>query len=184
MAGKSFLSAILVSGLLLASVSNVRAQTVPSFSSCVNPQGSLKVSYDSGTHGVPGDANTYSGSDSVYTLSDNTLVQCLCTDNGQGVQTNWWKVSSLTTDEIAVLISQGWVLVPDGSAWGLDQTPYLTQNTSFACFPGTGAPEVLGATTTDVLGLATTGNAAFILSVILAGITFLGAGSLLNKIKK
>lgn len=184
MAGKNLLSAILASGLLLTVVSNARAQTVPSFSSCVNSQGTLKVSYSQGTHGVPGNTNTYTGSDSVYTISGDTLMQCLCTDNGQGIQTNWWKVSSLTTDEIAVLISQGWTHVPDGSAWGLDQAPYLAQNSSFACFPGTGGPEVLGASTGDVLGLATTGNAAFILSVILSGLTFLGLGSFLNKIKK
>lgn len=182
MAGKSLLSAILSVGLLLAVASNARAQTVPSFSSCVNPQGTLKVSYSQGTHGVPGNINTYTGSDSVYTLSGDTLLQCLCADNGQGVQTNWWKVSSLTTDEIAVLISQGWTHVPDGSAWGLDQAPYLAQNSNFACFPGTGGPST--PSNGDVLGLATTGNTLFILSVILSGLTFIGAGSILNRIKK
>lgn len=181
---KNLLSAILASVLLFVSVSNASAQTVPSFSSCVNPQGTLKVSYSEGTHGAPGDTNTYTGSDSVYTLSSDTLVQCLCTDNGQGIQTNWWKVSSLTQDEIAILISQGWTQVPDGSAWGLDSAPYLIQNSSFACGGGTGGPEVLGASTGDVLGLATTGNTLFILSVILAGVTFTGLGAFLNKIKK
>ena len=184
MAGKNLLSGTLAAGLLLISVSNARAQTIPSFSSCVNPQGSLKASYSQGTHGVPGDTNTYTGSDSVYTLSGDTLVQCLCTDNGQGIQTNWWRISSLTQDEIAVLISQGWTQVPDGSAWGLDQAPYLIKNSSFACFPGTGGSEVLGASTSDVLGLATTGNSLFILSVILAGVTFIGFGGLINKLKK
>lgn len=177
---------VLVFILLSDSASRAFAITTPTFPSCVNPQGTLKTSYDSGTHGVPGNTSTFTGKDSVYTLSNDTLMQCLCADNGQGVQTNWWKVSNLTTDEVAVLVSQGWTQIPDGSAWGLEATPYLAKNSNFACFPGTGGPEVLGASTSnsDVLGLATTGNAAFILSVILAGITFLGLGSFLNKIKK
>lgn len=170
--------------LLSVSASQAFAVVPPTFPVCSNPQGTLKASYDSGTHGVPGNSSNFTGKDSVYTLSSDTLVQCLCADNGQGVQTNWWKVSSLTADEIAILISQGWTQVPDGSAWGLDQAPYLAKNLNFACFPGTGGPDVLGVSTGDVLGLATTGNAAFIFSVILAGLTFLGAGSILNKIKK
>ena len=116
MAGKNLLSAIFAIGLLFMSFKNADAVTIPDFSSCANPQGSLKVSYSQGTHGVPGSANSYTGSDSVYTLSDNTLVQCLCADNGQGTQTNWWKVSSLTAEEVAVLVSQGWTQIPDGSA--------------------------------------------------------------------
>ena len=184
MAGKNLLSAILVAVLFSVTARNAFAVAPPTFPVCSNPQGSLKASYDSGSHGVPGNSSNFTGKDSVYTLSGDTLVQCLCADNGQGIQTNWWKVSSLTSDEIAILVSQGWTQIPDGSSWGLDQAPYLAKNSNFACFPGTGGPEVLGASTGDVLGLATTGNAAFILSVILSGLTFLGIGNFLNKIKK
>lgn len=185
MAGKSLLSAILVAVAFLVSAPKAFAVVPPTFPVCSNPQGTLKTSYDSGTHGVPGNSSNFTGKDSVYTLSGDTLLQCLCADNGQGVQTNWWKVSSLTTDEIAVLISQGWTQVPDGSAWGLDSAPYLAKNINYSCSSGgTGGPEVLGASTGDVLGLATTGNSLFILSVILAGVAFIGTGILLNRIKK
>lgn len=188
MAGKNLLlSVVLIALLFSVNTGNVLAVDIPNFPSCVNPQGTQKVSYDSGTHGVVGNSSNFTGKDSVYSLSDGTLLQCLCADNGQGVQTNWWKVSSLTADEIAILISQGWTKIPDGSAWGLESAPYLAKNINYSCSGsagGTGGGEVLGASTGDVLGLATTGNILFILSVILAGLTFLGAGVFLNKIKK
>ena len=176
---------VLVFILLSANVRSTNAVTTPTFPVCSNPQGTLKASYDSGTHGVVGNTATFTGKDSVYTLSNGTNMQCLCADNGQGIQTNWWKVSSLSADEINILISQGWTQIPDGSAWGLDAAAYLAKNINYSCSGGgTGGPEVLGASAGDVLGLATTGNALFILSVILAGVTFLGFGSFLNKIKK
>lgn len=185
MAGKNLLSAVLIAILLVVNTRSAFAFETPNFPACLNPQGQLKVSYDSGTHGVPGNSSTFTGKDSVYTLSSDTLMQCLCADNGQGVQTNWWKVSSLTADEIAVLVSQGWTQVPDGSAWGLDQAAYLAKNTSYSCSSEGAGGQVQGASITrDVLGLATTGNARFILSVILAGVTFLGLGTFLEKRKK
>src|SRR3972149_11668463 len=94
------------------------APTPPEFTSCVNPQGEVKADYSSGTHGVPGVTTSYQGSDSVYNISGNALTQCLCTVDGEGIQTNWWKVSSLTSQEIESFKTQGWVFVPDGSSWG------------------------------------------------------------------
>ena len=184
--------------LLLANAWPANAVTTPTFPSCVNPQGTQKVSYSQGTHGVPGNTNTFTGSDSVYTLSSDTLTQCLCADNVNGVQTNWWKVSSLSQDEVNILISQGWISIPDGSAWGLESAPYLAQNSSFVCgSTGTGGPgdglsdgrsdgrsdglggQILGIST-GVLGLASTGNMVFILSVLLTGVASLSLGVLLN----
>lgn len=207
-----FLSISLTVILLSAFVSPVYAVTTPTFPVCANPQGEIKVSYPDGVHGVPGDTTTYTGKDTVYVLSDATLTQCLCTVNGSGIQTNWWKVSSLTRNEKNILINQGWILIPDGSAWGLDAAPYLAQNSSFACGatstsstnPGgsggdglsdgrsdglsscpqcTQAPSVLGASTQAVLGLASTGNIVFILTVISLGIVLL-SGGIISSFKK
>lgn len=172
---KILLSFILYTGLLLAFAPKALAVTTPDFPACVNPQGQLKVSYADGTHGIPGNASTYTGSDSVYQLSDTTLTQCFCAPDGQGIQTNWWKVSSLSSENIQILVSQDWTLIANGSAWGLDEAPYLAKNSNFSCGAST--------TTGQILGLATTGNAVFILSVISAGLLILGLGLILNKRK-
>ena len=194
-----FVQVLLIVALLSASVGKAYGVTTPTFPSCVNPQGQVIASYDSGTHGVVGNTSAFTGKDSVYTLSGDTLMQCLCADSGEGIQTNWWKVSSLTEDEVNVLISQGWALIPNGSAWGLEAAPYLTKNSSFACTTNPGGPgdglsdgrsskavggasagSVLGASTQAVLGLASTGNIVFILTVILTGFTLLGSGIALS----
>jgi len=206
-----FLHTLLIVLLLSAFVKPAYAVTTPTFPSCVNPQGEVTVSYADGVHGVPGDSTTYTGKDAVYALDAATLTQCLCTVNGSGIQTNWWKVSSLTRDEKNILINQGWILIPDGSAWGLEAVPYLAQNSSFACAATTStvvppaghgdglsdgrsdglsscpsctaAPSVLGASTQAVLGLASTGNIVFILTVVLLGIALL-SGGIISSFKK
>lgn len=175
--------------LLSAFVGNAYAVTAPTFPVCANLAGQVRASYDSGTHGVAGNTSTFTGKDTVYTLTDNTLAQCLCTNSGEGIQTNWWKVSSLTEDEKNILISQGWILIPDGSAWGLETGPYFAKNSSYACTSsnavgGASTGSVLGASTKAVLGLATTGNIVFILTVILTGFALLGSGISLSFKKK
>src|SRR3989344_2032580 len=72
----------------------VSATEAPSFPSCSNPQGTKKVSYDSGTHYIVGRETGVSGSDAVYYTGEN-LIQCFCAEDGSGIQTNWWKISSL-----------------------------------------------------------------------------------------
>ena len=173
---KSIFFAILFSFILfLNSVTYAFAAPIPpEFTSCVNPQGSVKASYSSGTHGVPGDQTTYQGSDSVYNVSGNALTQCLCTVDGEGIQTNWWKISSLTSNEIETLKTQGWVFIPDGSAWGLENSSYLAKNSNYAC-RGTGGAGG------DVLGLASTGNIKTIYLLLNLGFLSLTAGYLLNK---
>lgn len=168
------------------------AATIPSFPACANPQGTIRVNYDNGTHGVAGDSNSYSGKDTVYTLSENTLTQCLCPVNGNGVQTNWWKASSLTQDEINILISEGWISIPNGSAWGLDSAPYLAKNSNFSCSStNTGSSggvsdskSILATSTQAVLSLATTGNILFVLSTFLGGLALIGSGIALSKKNK
>lgn len=177
------------------------AVTDPNFPSCLNPQGQLKVAYTQGTHGVPGDTNTYNGSDSVYTIDEATTTQCLCTVNGSGIQTNWWKVSSMSEEQVSVLVNQGWIFIPDGSAWGLENAPYLAKNLNFACGSTTTTttdngdglgcavhdcsshPQVLAAKTQAVLGLASTGNITFLLSVVSLGIAFITGGLILSSRK-
>ncbi len=191
MSGRKLLFSLsLVLILLSAYVPSANATTTPEFPACANPQGTVKVTYDSGTHGVAGDGATYTGKDTVYTISENTQTQCLCTVNSQGIQTNWWKVSSLTQDEINVLISQGWILIPNGALWGLDSAPYLAKNSSYTCTGsgGTSESKSAGASATQgvtqtILALASTGNTLFILGVFLTGLTLLGVGAV-SSIKK
>lgn len=114
------------------SASAVVQITIPSFSGCPNPGGQLKASYPTGNHGIPG-IGEFPGSDSVYTLSDTTLVQCFCSPENAGTQTNWWKVASLSHEQVSDLRSQGWIFIPTGADWGLEDLPYLAKNISFSC---------------------------------------------------
>ncbi len=180
-----FISIILFFVLFFFAVPKTYAVTPPTFPSCVNPQGQLKDSFSDGVHGIPGNSSTFTGSDSVYRLSNNdTLMQCFCAPDGSGIQTNWWKVSSLNDSEIQVLKNQGWIFIPDGSLWGLDSSPYLAKNIDFFCQGGgMGGGDVLGASTDPtkgVLGLANTGNIVFVFSVISAGFLMTALGIILG----
>src|SRR3989338_10196982 len=151
------------------------AVTPPEFPSCVNPQGTVRVSYSSGTHGVPGVTTSYQGSDTVYNISENALAQCLCTIDGEGIQTNWWKVPQLSSDEIENFKTQGWIFVPDGSVWGLDPAAYLAKNSNFACRSTGGSnsssSSVGGVSSIgDILALAATGNIMVIYGLIFVGL--------------
>ena len=99
---KSLLLAFTVIFMLPSTIS---AATTPDFPSCSNPNSPVKVSHDEGTHGIAGDPSEYQGSDTVYNLDeDGNVYQCFCSVDGQGIQTNWWKVSSLSQDEIDELL--------------------------------------------------------------------------------
>ena|SRR3989338_4952762 len=170
---KTLFSVVLFSALFLLNTTLAQAVVTPTFSSCLNPQGDIKVSYSSGTHGVVGNTAEYTGSDTVYILSSDTHIQCFCSENGEGIQTNWWKISSLSDTDIQVLKNQGWFFVPNGALWGLDSSSYLAQNSDYACrgaIGGTGGTggSVLGIST-DVLGLATTGNSMTIFILFIVG---------------
>jgi hypothetical protein len=194
---KTLLASALVFLLLFWNSSNTaKASEIPNFPSCTMPQGELVVSYDSGIHGIPGDSSIHSGSDKVFRINDTTLIQCFCATNSQGIQTNWWKKNSLTEDEIDTLEKLGWIYIPNGSLWGLENTSYFASNSFYSCGPsgssgggssssssssggsnsssnnsssgGIGGGEVLG----QVLGAAT-GNLVSIYFFILLGIFFL-----------
>lgn len=196
---KKYSSLIVVTTVLMLSafVGTANAVTTPTFPTCVNPQGEIKASYDNGNHGVAGSSNSYTGKDTVYSLSSDTQTQCLCPNDGNGIQTNWWKVSELSQEEISILVNQGWILIPNGSAWGLDDAPYLAQNINYSCTGSTSTTSsnsgnsssenrvggVSAESATRVFNLASTGNIQFILFVFLVGIAFI-SGGLLSAYKK
>jgi hypothetical protein len=105
---------------------------IPDFPSCSSPNGTLKVSYTEGTHGIVGNGS-FVGSDAVYIVGDSNLLQCFCAANGSGIQTNWWKVKSLSSDQIKTLQADGWIYVPTGLVWGLDDAAYFAKNISYSC---------------------------------------------------
>ncbi len=204
---KKQISTGIISFLFLTGVMTTPAFAVntPAFSSCLNPQSpqaNLQIT-NTGTHGVPGNEQAFTGVDKVYSsesnlLSSATVMQCLCPDNGQGIQTNWWKVSELSEEERKTLEAQGWIYIPEGSAWGLDHVPYLAQNTNYSCKSSnqesssgqnnsnsnnnsSSNQNVLGAATQAVLGLANTGDIIFLYSVLGIGILSFGIAFLLKK---
>lgn len=161
----------------------VAAATVPQFPLCVNPQAEVKVSYATGTHGIVGDGGTFTGSDTVYNLGNGNFTQCFCPVSGQGIQTDWWKANSLTQAEIEFYKSQGWIFVPTGLVWGLEDVQYLAKNTNYSCLgTGTGTGGASDTNTTvsvgvgNVLGLANTGNSAIITAYICNGLLLVAVG--------
>jgi hypothetical protein len=161
--------------------SSVFAVTTPSFPACANPQGTTKASYSEGAHGIVGSGTTYTGRDEVYTLTDDTLTQCFCPADGFGIQTNWWKASSLSENDINVLKSEGWIYIPTGALWGLSDAPYVAKNSNYSCLPGGtggGSSEVLGEGTGggEVLGLAATGDRVLVYTSFAIGALLLAIG--------
>src|SRR5215469_14661265 len=136
---KKALSIIGISATLyLSAAAPVSAYSVPNFGTCLNPQWSAsQVNYGS-NHGVI-NVGSYPGTDTIYESNGN-VMQCLCTDSGNGYQTNWLKASDLSQDEIANLEAQGWIYVPYGDDWGLDKGAYLAQNSNYTCTTCTPTP--------------------------------------------
>ncbi len=174
-----FLTVVLVLVLgVLVGVTPSQAVTVPTFPSCENPTGQLKVSYASGVHGIPGRSEEFRGSDAVYTINDEMLIQCFCPDPGTtGIKTDWWKVTELSEIDQKILKKSGWIYIPNGSLWGLDPVPYFARNTNYVCrssgggnggggngggstSSSNGGGNVLGSSTSypQILGLAATGK--------------------------
>lgn len=114
------------------------AVDIPNFPTCSNPQGTIKVQYSDGTHGIAGDSAQRTGSDIVYQLDNGNLTQCFCSVDGQGIQTNWWKDSSLSAEQHQTLLNSGWVLIPNGALWGLEERAYFAKNSNFSCGGGNG----------------------------------------------
>lgn len=165
-----------------------------SFPSCLNPRQTADITYADGNHGIAGDYASHTGSDSVYKLEgNNKVLQCFCGRGGQAVQTNWIKTDTLTTDEISTLKSQGWIAVPFGADWGLDNSSYLAQNTSYTCLASANVQATSVTNTSHdptssagngLAQLANTGNIVLILSVVSIGITALLLGFFLKRNRK
>lgn len=178
------LVALATLSLFFASASYALAVNVPSFPNCANPQGAVVSAYTDGEHGIVGDQSTHIGRDTVYKLSDDTVTQCFCSTSGEGIQTNWWKASSLSQEQTDILKSQGWYYVPNGNLWGLDSAPYVAQNISSSCLPGTtsnsGSNGSSSSSTTassdpsgSVLGLASTGDSIYLYGSFVLAFFFL-----------
>lgn len=133
---KTLFSLLVAAGLFLAQGRVASAYTIPNFPTCSNPNGTLLVSYNSGTHGIVGSTAVYQGSDKVYSVANGNALQCFCAEDGSGIQTSWWKVSSLNQDEIQTLKNLGWYFIPDGSAWGLEEGAYMAKNNNYSCTTG------------------------------------------------
>lgn len=173
--------------------------TDSSLTSCLAPTGNNVADYPDGTHGIVG-GTSKEGHDTVYSLGNGNALQCLCASDGTGTQTNWMNVGELSQDQIKVYENQGWIFIPDGSAWGLSEGSYLAKNTSYSCGGGSSTTQsgggdgksdgksdgrsdgrsdgasIVQAATGNAGALASTGNITFVLSVLAAGIfmTILG----------
>lgn len=140
MTQKIFTFAASFAFFLALCVTRASAWTAPLFPSCVSPVGTLVVSYDSGIHGIAGQSGEFSGRDSVYQTSDVAYLQCFCPNSGSGIQTNWWKITGMSQDEINTYQKLGWIFVTTGKVWGLTDDPYMAQNQNYSCLPTTPAP--------------------------------------------
>lgn len=126
----------LIYWLTNSSIAYAQQENTPTFPNCINPQGTTIASYSTGTHGIVGSSSTYTGSDAVYALSEETNVQCFCPAEGStGIQTNWWEIPEMSFEEIENYQALGWIYVPNGALWGLNENPYLTYNTEYSCKP-------------------------------------------------
>ena len=190
---KIFIAILFVILSFLVQASQSFAYEIPNFTSCVNPQGEIKANYETGTHGIAGKIGSFEGKDAVYKISENALTQCFCAVDGSGIQTNWWKIPSLTASEIKTLEAQGWIYISNGALWGLEDAQYLAKNSDFSCKPSTGNGNSGGNNSTngsgnssgsvsssssggmgEVLGLASTGNSVFLLGVaLISGLSLL-----------
>lgn len=131
---KRLTAVLLAITFYLGSVQPASAVSDPPLFSCQQPVGSVIAAYEEGTHGIPGDTSTHTGSDYVYKVDDAHVLQCFCPEQGQvGIQSNWWKVLQLSMEEVEYYVKRGWVYVPNGQLWGLDESPYLVKNASYEC---------------------------------------------------
>ena len=167
---------ILVFVLALTSVQPVAASGAQNngveFGSCVNPQWSVSQVNKGNDHGVVGETESYAGTDTIYKSCGNAL-QCLCIENGKGIETKWMDASGLSDSQVSTYKKEGWIYVATGSNWGLKDVPYLAKNSDFACKSKEAAEP-------KVSTLASTGDVAFIYFLVLLGGASLIAGMVVN----
>lgn len=182
--------------LLTVSTRQAYAMAVPNFGSCLNPQVAASQVNTGANHGVAGQSSAYSGTDTIYSLQDGNVLQCLCPVEGSGIETEWMKISGISQEELNSFQSQGWIYIPTGAAWGLEDVPYLAKNSDYSCKGsnqstssnsnsgnnGQSTATVVSASTQQgVLGLASTGTALPIYALIFAGFVSLFLGVFLSR---
>lgn len=134
-AGISFFSFVILLNFL--AVKPAKAEFIPpAFSSCPGGSGDIKANYPEGQHAIVGVTGLQFGSDKVFSIGNNNYVQCFCPPQGSGTQTNWLAANNISQVDKNNLITQGWVLIPNGADWGLEPIPYLALNSSFSCGGG------------------------------------------------
>lgn len=173
----------LISALVF--VPSASAVTVPQFPSCLNPQGSVIASYNSGVHGIVGSSGTFTGADKVYAVDAIRIVQCFCPDNGPAIQTNWLKASDMTDTDVEILKNSGWYFVPNGAAWGLDNAPYLAKNSNYTCKStanGTSSSTGGGSSSSSSSSSSSTGGASNDLGSKVLGLAFTGSSEYIYKL--
>lgn len=157
------------------------------FPACTTPQGTIISQYSSGTHGIAGSTATYEGSDTVYRIDGEKIVQCFCPQDGSGIQTNWLKASGFSESQIQEYKDAGWIFIQNGLNWGLDDSPFLAYNMTYSCGNGgTGGSSGSSSSSSDsagsasavkdVLGLASTGDGILLYVLGFLGISFLLLG--------
>ncbi len=112
-------------------------QIPATFTSCHNPVGDIKADYPIGEHAIVGVIGLKNGSDKVFAVGNDNYTQCYCPTNGSiGVKTNWLAAGNIAKEDQNVLITQGWIYIPNGADWGLSNQPYLAKNIEFTCSEG------------------------------------------------
>ncbi len=140
--------------LCLILVPAITSAQVTAAASCNAPSGSIIAQYSTGIHGIVGDSGVYTGSDTVYAIDENNVLQCFCPDDSSsGIQTNWVNAATFSIADIASYSATGWIYIPSGIAWGLADAPFIAKNSAFNCsaIGGDGSEEIAG----TVLGAST-----------------------------
>lgn len=153
---KLLLSLLILSILTAFFAAKAHAQyQVPTFMSCTNPQGDVIAPTTNGDHAIAGQDGTVTGTDTVYKFNGQ-ITQCYCPPTElNGVQTNWMEISSLSEEERQQLKNQGWIIIENGSGWGLSNAPYAAQNNTYVCNSQSAQP---GPTITAVVQPAEASN--------------------------
>ena len=133
---KRFLFIIAITLIIAMLAQQARAEyAVPSFPACQTQTGTGDLAhYIDGKHQIAG-GDLVDGKDDVYSLGNGNALQCYCPDvsDQTGIQTNWLNVTNLSNEDKTKLQQQGWILESNGSDWGLENAPYLAQNSNYSC---------------------------------------------------
>lgn len=116
------------------SVSPVPTPSIPVFGICPNISGTIQANYATGMHAIVGIIGNLPGSDEVFDIGNNNYTQCYCPVTGTtGIQTNWLAGGGFSKSDVKAFTANGWILIPNGSDWGLSHQQYLTKNLSSTC---------------------------------------------------